>query len=165
MDVNTDPSITAKPSEVFYDVAMRRLDEQLERADGLDSKLAQLFSFSSAVLPIFGALLTFAGDIGTATIAALVLAGVLYVGLAICVFLAYRVQQFSLRPRLDLLAEHCETYSEASIRRWVAQECVKSIKVNDDRLRDKGRFTQWSIACFAALSIVLTIATLITLIG
>ncbi len=47
-------------NEVFYDVAMQRLTEQLQRVDALDTKAATVFSFATGVVAFFGALFSLA---------------------------------------------------------------------------------------------------------
>ncbi len=47
--------------QLFCDIATQRLSEQIGRVDALDAKAATVFSFATAVLPIFAGLLTFQG--------------------------------------------------------------------------------------------------------
>jgi hypothetical protein len=42
--------------EVFFDLAMRRLSEQIGLVDKLDTKVGTIFTFAAALLPISGAL-------------------------------------------------------------------------------------------------------------
>lgn len=163
MDTTTDHDQRNQASEIFYDVVMRRLDEQMQRVDSLDTKTAQVFSISSAVLPIFGALLTFAGEIGDWALASLVIAAILYLALGVFVFLAYRVRSFSLRPDLEDLMANCGIYDDTAMRSWVAKECLKSIDANEKPLSRKAKYTHWSIALFALLSAALVFASLLTL--
>lgn len=152
-------------AEVFYEVVTHRLNEQLDRISALDSKAAHLFIFTSAALPIFGGLLTFSGNASVAIFCLVVAAGIVYLGLVALTFSAYRPRDFSLRPDLDEFARHCTTYDDATMRRWVAEECLRSIRQNELVLLLKSRDIQWSMACVALLSALLIVATILALLG
>ena len=56
--------------ETYYDVAMRRLDEQIDSIGSLDTKAASVLGAATALLPIFGALVAaFNNNVGDASIA------------------------------------------------------------------------------------------------
>ena len=50
----TSPVLADK---TYYDVAARRLDEQIQQGNTLDAKISTVFGFSAAILPLFGAIL------------------------------------------------------------------------------------------------------------
>ena len=88
---------------------------------------------------------------------------VVYLWLVVTAGLAYRVAGWSLRPDLDVLAEHSASRSEATVRMWAAQECVRSIETNEPRLRRKSNYvklTLWLLAADAALLSLAAVATL-----
>ena len=150
--------------QTFYEIATSRLDEQTERGNGLDAKLATTFGFSAAILPIFGVLLAIAKtDRPRAAVVAYLIAMAVYVvmnGLAIA---AYRVSTFSYRPDLDTLQTHCKTLTDDVLRQWVANECVLSILSNDPLLRTKAWRANWALGLLAAEALLLTVAAFLTL--
>ena len=56
----------ATAENAFYDIARWRLDEQLRRADALDTKVANMFYLIAALAPLFGALFVFSDTQGVA---------------------------------------------------------------------------------------------------
>ena len=147
---------------VFYDVASSRLDEQLGRVDSLDGKAATAFGFSAALLPIFGVFFASANHPKLATILYMA-ALVVYVVLVLFSALAYRVAGWSLRPDLPTLEGHSKERSEDAVRTWAAEECVRSIAINEPRLRRKGRYVTSALALLAVDAILLSAAALATL--
>ncbi len=138
-------------TELFYDLAMKRLDNQFERIDQIDAKIGSTFALAVAMIPIFGGLLLIS-DSSPSTTATSVY-GVAAVAFAVTVFvaaMAYRGGTWDLRPNLDELGEHSKLRDEESVRRWVARQCVISFRSNEPQLRRKGR---WAAAAFFLLAL------------
>lgn len=162
MDETETQSVSA--DQTYYDVATSRLDEQMERIDGLDTKAATAFGFSAAILPIFGALLALSKkDRPDSAIALYVAAICVYPVMLWFAHRAYKVGKWSIRPDLDTLKTYCETRSDATMRVWVANECVLSIEKNEPKLHTKAFRVEKTLQLLAADVLLLTLAALVTI--
>jgi hypothetical protein len=150
--------------ETYYDVASRRLDEQIQRSNSLDAKVSTVFGFSAAILPLFGAILALSKTDRphSAQVLYLVAIGV-YVVLLVFVYLAYQVTNFSLRPDLDTLRTHSGTYEDRTMRAWVANECLKSIATNEPRLKTKTWRIAWALRLLAIDAFLLALAAFLAI--
>lgn len=121
-----------KAAAVFYEVALRRLDNQLEQIDGLDGKIGATFGLATGVFPLFAAAISFRQE--SLPWHAWVLLGLgllLYAGVVSACYRALQVAEFDLRPHLPTLRMHSGKYDEAAMRWWVANECAESFKDNE----------------------------------
>jgi hypothetical protein len=145
--------------DTFYDVATRRLDEQIDRIGALDTKAATALSAAAALLPIFGALVaafTTSVDSAAATLYGIGL--VIYLGMIGSAVFASRVSKWDFRPDLDTLAGHAKTESEATVKNWVAQECVRSITSNAPKLTKKSLYVDLSLVGLVLVTLCLSAA-------
>jgi hypothetical protein len=151
-------------TETFYDVALRRLSEQLDQVDKLDAKVAAVFSSSAAILPIFGALLALFGKSHPKGAVGLYIAalGVYVLLLAFSAF-AYRVGGWSFRPDPETLWGISAAYDDPTVRYWVATECVASMQENQPRLRRKANLVSVGIALLALDAVLLSVAAAVLL--
>jgi hypothetical protein len=150
--------------ETYYDVAARRLDEQIQRGNALDAKISTAFGFSAAVLPLFGAILALSKAGRPHSTEVLYLAAILvYVGLVFFLYRAYQVAKFSLRPDLETLQKHSTAYPDRTMRAWVATECLASISRNEPRLAKKTRFTAWALRLLALDAFLLALAAFLAI--
>ena len=152
-------------TETFYGVALRRLSEQLDQVDKLDAKVAAIFSSSAAILPIFGALLALFGKNHPKAAVGLYIAalGVYVLLLAFAAF-AYRVGGWSFRPDPETLWGVSAAYDEATVRFWVATECVGSMTENHPRLQRKANLVSVAIGLLALDAVLLSVAAAILLV-
>ena len=143
----------------FYEITRWRLDEQLHRVDALDAKVANMFFLIAALVPLFGALFVFSETEGAATIlyVAAVVVYVVVVGLTV---LAYLGSRWSVRPALSTLRDYADSYDEQTVRRWIAQETMLSIAVNEPKLRKKGYFVSAATVAFAINAGLLAVAAI-----
>ena len=153
--------------DVYYDVMMRRLDQQLATIDTLDAKIATVFTVASAVLPVTTGLLVAEHallDRRGVTIA-LIGAGVAYLGLLIVFGVSYRADDWSWRPnRCEFYKEVLDSENdEASIRFWVADECRASLDTNKPHLQRKGRLIALALVLFPIEVLFLSAAALVSL--
>ncbi len=138
-------------SEVFYDVAMRRLEEQLERRESYASRVAAALTVGATILPVTSGLLTLDGR-HVPTCALIFLYGSIVVFVTVVVFCLIVLLPGTLdfRPDMPTLVEHSRQQPTDAVRRWVANECVESIRRNDERL---GRTVVYVSAALIALGI------------
>jgi len=134
---------------VAYDVAMRRLDEQMRQIDAIDNKVGAVIGASSAIAALFAGFAAVAVDVDSP---ASLWTGVAFIGLVIFAYLpavlfgvlAFRFWEWSLRPNWDQLLEFGKAFSEESMRSWVAHECVTSLATNVTRIHAKLAYGGWS---------------------
>jgi hypothetical protein len=158
MTTDTRPHVPAG-TDVFYDVAMARLAAQMSRIDSLDSKVASTFSLTTGIVPLFGGLLVLAGKNPTTLVSGLygAAAGV-YVLIVAFSALAYFGAKWDFRPHLQTLADHSATNDAATVKRWVAKECIRSVEKNEARLTRKGWYVTGAVAGLAVESGLLAFA-------
>lgn len=152
--------------QVFYEVAMNRLDAQMNRMEAIDRKLASLIGFASVIIAIFAAALQFGGFAQRSlyAITLLGLAGATYIALMVFAIRAYRFREWDFRPNLKTLGEHCVKYGDSIMRGWVARECLRSYTDNEKKLSSKtsdGRKVMWLLATETILLIVAVFLALV----
>lgn len=137
-------------AEVAYDVAMRRLDEQMRQIDAIDNKVGVLIGASSAIAALFAGFAAVAVDVDNAISLWI---GVTFIGLVVLAYLpavvfgvlAYRFYGWSLRPNWAQLLQFGEQFSEEAMYSWVAFECVTSLTTNVTRIHSKLTYGGWSM--------------------
>ena len=145
--------------QVFYEVAMDRLNAQMNRIEAIDSKLASLIGFASVIIAIFAAALQFGGFAQWPLYAIILLglAGASYICLVVFAIRAYRFMKWDFRPNLDKLGEYCMMYDDPAMRNWVAQECLRSYRDNEKTISSKtsdGRKVMWLLVTETTLLIL-----------
>jgi hypothetical protein len=153
-------------ADIFYDVAIRRLDEQIDRNDAYGSKVTAAISVGTTVLPITYGLTQLQGQwqpIEQPAPLLLLLAGAAYI-LLMCVSFAVLVPAtLDYRPSLSQLDAHSKVSSETVTKRWVARECVKSIGDNERILGRKGTLVTAALVLLALETVLLSVAALVVL--
>lgn len=168
MNMNNASSDSQLSPQVFYEVAMSRLDAQMNRMEAIDRKLASVIGFASVIIAVFAAALQFGGvtQPPVGTIVLLGLAGATYIVLMVFAVRAYKFMKWSFRPNLRDLHLHCKRrrYDDLTMRYWVARECLISYVKNEKKLLSKtsaGRKAMWLLA---AETILLVIAVFLALV-
>jgi len=129
-------------AEVAYDVAMRRLDEQMRQIDALDNKITLVIGTASAVAALFAgfAASTIHTD-ETASVVTGVLAlltvGLMFAPSATMGFRAYWFYEWSVRPGWDQLIEFSRNNSNGLVKSWVAVNCIASLETNTAQIQRK----------------------------
>ena len=163
----TDGNAEGPPcaDEVYYDVAMSRYAQQFEQVDALDHKFANILTLANGILAVFISVIAFRGDhLKACSLAFLVLGGAAYLATMTFGLQAYMMRPFSMRPELDTLKQHCEGWDNSSMRMWVGDECITSMKANDDRIKDKGSFGKLALVCLSVEGVLLAAAVVLTLV-
>lgn len=153
------------PEGVFFDVAMQRLNAQMDQIESIDSKAANVFLVASTVLPVTAGLITSDGRVIGDCLAAKVSLGaglVAYLFVTISFIQAYRLTSWTYRPNLNSLEEFKEHRSEERVQRWTARQCSKSYYENKPKIADKagyvvGRETSGLAVEVAALTLAMLI--------
>ena len=152
--------------EVAYDVAMRRLDEQMRQVDAIDNKVGAVIAASSAIAALFAGFAAVAVDVERpvslwTAVAFTGLVIVAYLPAMVFAVLAFRFWEWSLRPNWGQLLEFGEGYSEEAMRSWVAHECVTSLTTNATKIASKLGYGGWSMR-FLVVETVLAAAGLLS---
>ena len=152
--------------QVFYEVAMNRLDAQMNRMEAIDKKLASLIGFASVIIAIFAAALQL-GQVAQPPLCAIVLlglAGATYIALIVFALRAYRFREWDFRPNLKKLDEHCTKYDDSTMRQWVARECLRSYEENEKKLASKTSDGRKAMGLLAVETSLLIIAVVLALV-
>jgi len=141
---NQEPSLVSAP-QVAYDVAMRRLDEQMRQIDAIDSKIGFVLTAASAIIAVFAgfAAVTVKPEHEPSlavSLAFMVLAGLIFVLAVVSGLQALRFYEWEVRPNWDDLLEYSDRYPDHVLQRWVAEACVASLKANAQLLDRKLSF-------------------------
>jgi len=154
----------------YYDIATRRLDQQMDQIDQLDAKVATLYATSSGVLAVFAGLLSLGTLPSTPAIKGVVvvlllLALALYLFLLVMLYLAYQLATWDRRPNLDDLQTNCAAYEEPVLQTWVADECRTAYRANAPQVVRKATFVRWALLAVPIESVALALAGGLTLVG
>jgi hypothetical protein len=129
-------------ADAAYDVAMRRLDDQMRQIDAIDNKIALVIGTASAIAALFAgfaATTVEAAETGSLVTGILALAsvGLIYGWAAYSAFRAYWFYEWSLRPNWDQLIEFSSTSADGLVKSWIAANCVRSMKENVGQIENK----------------------------
>jgi hypothetical protein len=150
--------------DVFYEVALRRLSEQMELVDKVDSKVSTVFTFAAALLPISGALIgLIKSDPPNATLYVYGAAALAFFVLICASARAFLVAEWVINPDLVTLETNSQTYENAEMRLWVAQECARAFRQNEPQLRKKNAAVTAAILLLVVEALLLSVATGLTL--
>jgi hypothetical protein len=133
----------ASADQVLFDATQRLLDTHVSSSDVLDGRATTTLSTGSTVLPVTIGLLNLLKNgqslsIGTRHCVKVALAA--YVVLLISVLTIFLIRNLSFRPNIETLRGYTDQgYDGATLRRWVAEEYVRSIEENRTRLLWKSR--------------------------
>jgi hypothetical protein len=141
--------------QVAYDVAMRRLDAQMQQIDAIDSKVRLVIGAASGVITLFAG---FAAVTIKAEIQACVIVGLVFMFLVILGYipaivlgvLAYRFREWERRPNWEALNQYIHEYSEDTMRIWVAEGCIESLKSNEPKIKHKVSQAEWAMRFLGA---------------
>jgi len=141
-------------AEVAYDVAMRRLDEQMRQIDAIDNKIGVVVGASSAIATLFAgfasvAVRTESSDSLWVGVAFITVVTLLYVPTVLFGMFGYLVHEWDVRPNWDQLLSFSKDYSDQVMRSWVAQACVASLKGNSRGISAKLTRFGWSTRLLA----------------
>lgn len=124
-------------SEVYYDVALWQLQDQMSRIDAMDRKLAAMFTLTAAVLALFAAGLALRDTgLSTEAWAMLIVVVSIFGANVVCSYKAYQDRDWHLDPRLtDMENVSKQSGIDAkSARYWAATEMRKAVDANTDEM-------------------------------
>ena len=152
-------------SESLYAVLHDKLTYQLDAVDSIDAKVATVFTFANAIVPILAAVLVAERSILKIVPVSIVagLSGAAYLAGMTVLFLAYRAGQWELGPDRAELFHHVvdEQRTARQIRVWMAGELITALNKNDAQLAKKARsldqallFLIFQVVCGASASLL-----------
>jgi len=153
-------------ASAYSEIAIHRLDEQMAQIDAIDTKAAHIFLVSSTVLPISASLLTASDSLiqdCTASHVALAVGLVAYGAGCYRFIRAYRLSEWSRRPKLSKLQEYKEGKSNQEVMRWIGDQSIKSYYQNKNRIELKAKHVGHMIPMLALEALAIGIAVLIPL--
>lgn len=154
-----EESVVDSGNRIFFDVAQWRLDEQAQRVDSLDRKLAATFTLNGALIAVFAAAFGFREEPLSETVWWLFVGVVaLFLLNGACTYAAYQLRKWQVNPNLIDL-ERVTRRSEARVVLiWTAREMRRAYRDNEIELRRKSCWWRWAFA-FGMLDIGLAAAT------
>ena len=103
----------------------------------------------------------FDNNVPDAPIALYGLAFVLYLAMIGLVVFASRIEDWSVRPDLATLYDHAKKYDEQTVLNWVAEECSRSVALNEPKLRRKALFVDLFLGVLVLVAVSLSAAALL----
>ena len=152
--------------DILYQMAIDRLNAQIHRIDGIDSKIGITFGLTNAITATLVAFMAFATNpsepFSKLVLSFLILTILSYVITLAILFFAYHHGMWSFRPEMKTLQDICinPKYHDYSpiIKEWVADECIDSISYNRDRIIKKAKLADKALITLSAQVLFLVIS-------
>ncbi len=146
-------------SRLFYEVAKWRLEEQSNRAESLDRKLAATFTLNGALIAVFAAAFAFREQPISETVWWSFLAiVVLFLVNGVCTYAAYQLRKWQINPNLVDLERATRRTEHRGVVIWTARQMRRAYRDNEIELRRKSWWWRWAFA-FGMADIGLAAAT------
>ncbi len=147
----------------YYDVAMMKLNNQLDEIKTIDTRTTSYFTIGSAVLPIVAGFLTTDrsqfGDSAVATYA--LFAGfAAYLALALFYVWSFRYTGWDTRPEVEQWKKVTTEFAVEDLQRWLGDACVEAYKNNEPRIEQKAGKSAWALWGLAGEVVFLSVAVL-----
>ena len=134
-------------SKLFYEVAKWRLEEQANRAESLDRKLAATFTLNGALIAVFAAAFAFRAEPISTTVWWLFLAIVVLFFLnGVCTYAAYQLRKWQINPNLVDLERVTRRTEHRGVVIWTARQMRRAYRDNEIELRRKSYWWRWAFA-------------------
>jgi hypothetical protein len=147
---------------VSFDIAQHDLGKQLEMIDAVDTKLATIIGFASAVLVVFGGALAIRRDgVPLASVGLLAAAAAAYAALMVVVCLGYRMRSWFVGPAL-LDADVTKADNEEEDLAWAADRYNGGYYRNFPQWEGKARLASLALLLMF-VQVILLAASLIVL--
>lgn len=122
------------------ELAILRLDEQLQRLESYQTRASYSLAFASTVLTLTLAVMVIPDhDPSKLQWVALCLSLVAYAVMVFFCALVFDVRELSYRPDMKLAGEYGEELSEEVFNIWLSRECILSIDFNEVLLASKAQ--------------------------
>jgi len=156
---------TQSSPKVFYEVALKKLDEQMSRIEAVDRKVSSIIGFASIIIAVLTSALKLSEPekLSFCVITLLFLSCLVYIFLIFFSIRAYRFLTWDMRPNLEKLQEYSLTYNDLAMRYWVARECVTSYRINENNLSAKTSDARKAMYLLVIETILLVVAMYLVL--
>jgi hypothetical protein len=156
-------------TEVYYEVAKKALDAQMQEIDQLDVKASTAYAAASGVLAAFAALVALAalpmsGLARIAVIACFGAAAVVYAFVLVNLVRAYKVGKWAHGPTPSRVRDRSANHDADIVQDWIARVCTDSIERNKPAIDTKSDRLNRGLLGLAIESGLLVAAVLITLV-
>ena len=140
------------PSDVAYDIARSRVEEQDRSRRHFDTMAWGVLGFSGAIVGL-SSFTTSGSSWTTWSIAAFSLLVLSFLVTAFFVFNVVKLTGWKLRPVLDEFRAHIRSgeYEDNALISWATNEIAKAVDDNEETMSDKGRWLLRSYEAFVAL--------------
>ncbi len=157
------------PTEVYYEVATKALDAQMQQADQLDAKTNTAYATASGVLAIFTGFATLAALpanvlVRIAIIIFFVVACSVYGVVVINLLRSYEVERWDYGIELSDVQKESKRRDTDVLQEWIADICTQSFENNNDKIVAKMKRLNWSLRALAIESGLLVLAAVVGLI-
>ena len=153
--------------DILYDNATSRLQSQIQRIDGADTKIGIIFGLTNGLaVALGGCVVLNQNTINWIVFVTLALSGLAYLIIMIQLYFAYRWGKWSFRPEIQRLREICTSSKYRNypnvVKEWIADECILSVNTNKGPLSKKVATANGALKVLAAqgLFLVLTYISL-----
>ena len=149
--------------DILYEITISRLRLQLDRIDGIDTKIGVIFGLTNGIVVALVAFVTFVHrPVPQLALIFTILSALAYVATLILLFFAYRGGRWSFRPEIKTLKNICadpryHDYPEI-VKTWVAGECIRSLDSNSRPLTNKTRRTYRALGSVTVQGITLAVS-------
>jgi hypothetical protein len=155
----------ANSVDILCDLALDRLDAQLKRIDGMDTKIGVTFGLTNGIIAALAAFITLIPHpLSEVTFIFGILAAVAYVVTLVFLFFAYRWGRWSFRPDLSTLRKICtdpqyHDYPDI-VKEWIANECIRSLETNKQPTINKAWYAYLALVSLSAQGVFLAASIL-----
>lgn len=140
--VASSPMLESRNAEaIYFDVAMKKLNDQLADVKSIDQAFYSYFSIGSTILPITAGFISSADNaIQDSAVAKLALRAAFLFYLAMFVVLVWtvRISKWDSRPLLSQWREVTAGSTEEAMQRWLGDACVAAYANNEPVLERRG---------------------------
>ena len=146
--------------DVLYQIAVDRLDAQLKRVDGADTKIGVTFGLTNGITAALAAFITsISHPVPQLVLIFATLVAIAYLVTLILLFFAYRYGRWSFNPDIKTLKDIClnpqyHDYPDI-VKTWVASECTRSLEWNNRPMTIKIRRAYRAIGSVSAQGLFL----------
>lgn len=145
---------SANSLRLAFELALWRIQEQLDRARALDGRLANTFGLSAAMIALLGSALLFADEARTAEVREAVTAAAALFSVNIVISTAaLLVGKLAVTPDLEELQRHVRVAEERELTLWAIEALANAADGNAFQLQLKGWLVSAAILMTAATGV------------
>lgn len=157
------PATEIRPAKaVYYDLATKAFDTQLQQIDQLDAKASQTLAAASAAVAVIAGLLALAtpakGGVKPATGAIFIAGLVIYLFTGSVLMWSLKVRKWDFGPEFEPVALETGQRDLDVVQDWLADAFVDSVKGNKTQVDCKSRLINYGLYGLFAESVVLVAA-------